>query len=374
MEASTGRCYIFITSNPIIYMWGRGVLYISPRRGLAALLILEGGQCESLGTGVSKGTDSHVFFIFRRLWGRLSAQLKIIMKKVIFFTLVTALLCSCHTSSSISQNSAQKRSELVKMTSAEVSRKATKTARDEAKRLKKEGWTVAPGALPLDKQLDRAYMMQYEFDENLYPKYLIGEAMSIGSNYDGAKMQALELAKQNLAGNIQTEIAALTENKLANKQLGNDEAATITQSVAASKSYISQSLGRTLIVTEAYRTLPNKNKEVLVRIAYNFEMAMETAQKAIKKDLEEKGEELHKELDAIFSHKLKSSSGEMIVFKCACTGFKVNAENIAGKYTCGKSIHKIMLAGNVKTYSTHKFTFFNNVRIAIALFIKREII
>ena len=226
------------------------------------------------------------------------------MKKVIFFTFMAALLCSCHTPSSISRNLAQERSELVKMTSAEVSRKATKTARDEAKRLKKEGWTVAPGALPLDKQLDRAYMMQYEFDENLYPKYLMGEAMSIGTNYDGAKMQALELAKQNLAGNIQTEVAALTKNTLGNKQLGNDEAATITKSVAASKSYISQSLGRTLIVTEAYRTLPNKNKEVLVRIAYNFDMAMEAAQKAIKKDLEEQGEDLLNELDAIFSHKL----------------------------------------------------------------------
>ena len=71
--------------------------------------------------------------------------------------------------------------ELVEMTSAEVNRKATKAARDEAKKLKKEGWMVTPGALPLDKQLDRSYMMQYEFDENLYPKYIMGEAMSAGS-------------------------------------------------------------------------------------------------------------------------------------------------------------------------------------------------
>ena len=44
------------------------------RRGLAALLILVGGQCESLGTGMSKSTDSHVFFLHCRLWGCLSAQ------------------------------------------------------------------------------------------------------------------------------------------------------------------------------------------------------------------------------------------------------------------------------------------------------------
>ena len=48
--------------------------------------------------------------------------------------------------------------------------------------------------------------------------------MSIGGNYDAAKMQALELAKQNLAGQIQTEITALIENTVANKQLSAEEA------------------------------------------------------------------------------------------------------------------------------------------------------
>lgn len=49
--------------------------------------------------------------------------------------------------------------------------------------------------------------------------------MSIGENYDAAKMQALELAKQNLAGQIQTEVTALVENTVANKQLSQEQAA-----------------------------------------------------------------------------------------------------------------------------------------------------
>ena len=36
------------------------------RRGLAALLILAGGQCESLEVGISKSTDSHVFCVYNR--------------------------------------------------------------------------------------------------------------------------------------------------------------------------------------------------------------------------------------------------------------------------------------------------------------------
>ncbi len=32
----------------------------------------------------------------------------------------------------------------------------------------------------------------------MFPKYLMGEAMSIGENYDAARLQAMELAKQSL--------------------------------------------------------------------------------------------------------------------------------------------------------------------------------
>ena len=179
--------------------------------------------------------------------------------------------------------------------------KASKTARNEAKRLKKEGWKAAPGALPLDKQLDNSYLKQQEQDELGYPKFLMGEAMSIGENYDAAKMQALELSKQNLAGQIQTEVTALIENTVANKQLAKEEAVSITESVIASKNLISQKIGKTIIVTELYRELPNKNKEVLVRVAYNMQMAKEAARQAIREDLEQKGLNLHQQLDKALS-------------------------------------------------------------------------
>ena len=58
-----------------------------------------------------------------------------------------------------------------------------------------------------------------------------GCAWCQGENYDAAKMQALELAKQNLAGQIQTEVTALIENTVANKQLQAEEAASVVQSI-----------------------------------------------------------------------------------------------------------------------------------------------
>lgn len=193
----------------------------------------------------------------------------------------------------------KERKEIRKVSEARLNKKATKTARKEAKKLKREGWTNAPGALPLNKQLDKSYLMQMEYDEDMFPKYLMGEAMSIGENYDAAKMQTLELAKQNLAGQIQTEVTALIDNTVANKQLEPEDATSVVQSISAGKSLITQSIGRVITVVEIYRTVSNKNKEVLVRIAYNAAMAKAAAKNAIKENLEKRGDELHKKLDKL---------------------------------------------------------------------------
>ena len=221
------------------------------------------------------------------------------MKKL-FVLAMTMVMAFVGAASAQTQKEIRKeRRQVEKMTTKELNSKATKAARKEAKRLKKQGWIVSPGALPMDKQLDRVYLMQYEYDENLYPKYIMAEAMSIGENYDGAKTQALELAKQNLAGQVQTEITALIENTIANKQLAANEAASITETVLASKNLISQALGRVMPVMECYRILKNGNKEVLVRLAYNSDMAREAAKNVVRKELENKGEKLHEQLDKV---------------------------------------------------------------------------
>lgn len=216
------------------------------------------------------------------------------MKKFIVAALAALLSVGYVTADT---NIYKERKEIRKQTAAALKEKASKEARKEAKKLVKEGWLVSPGALPLEKQLDRSYNMQMEYEEDGFPKYIMSEAQSIGQNYDAAKNQALELAKLNLAGAIQTEITALTENTVANKQLEPEDAASVVQSVTAAKSLISQNIGRFITVTEVYREVSGKNKEVLVRIAYNGAMAKAAAKAAIKKDLEEKGQELQDKLD-----------------------------------------------------------------------------
>ena len=223
------------------------------------------------------------------------------MKKIL--TLSLTLIMACSLAMADKKNDLKEirkeRQEITKMAKKELNSRVDKATKKEAKRLEKEGWGVKPGVLPLEKQLEKSYLMQSEYDADLYPKYIMGEASSIGQNYDAAKVSAMSLAITNLAGQIQTEVTALIENTVANKQLSPDEAASISETVMSSKSLISQSIGRVLTVVECYRINEKQNNEVLVRVAYSGDMAKEATRRAIRQILEEKGNNLQEQLDKV---------------------------------------------------------------------------
>lgn len=222
------------------------------------------------------------------------------MRKTIFGLLaLLSLLASGLSYAQLSKDQNNNRKELAKASNKELNEKASKVARKEAKKLTKEGWKTAPGALPIEKQLDNSYMLQFQYDDDGYPKFIMAEAMSTGGNYDAAKLQALELAKQNLAAQIQSEITALIENTVSNEQIEQSDAVTITRSVMSSKNVIAQSIGRIIPVVEIYRVVNGNNREVLVRIAYSYDTAKAVAKDAIKKDLDQKGVAISDKLNKI---------------------------------------------------------------------------
>ena len=223
------------------------------------------------------------------------------MKKVLFMAIALLVVCTA----SFAQTSLEimkERQWIVQQTKQELEARVDKTTKKEAKRLKKEGWVVSPGALPLEKQLERSYLMEYEYDEKLFPKYIMANAQSIGENYDAAKTAATYLAITNLAGQIQTEVTASIENAVANQQLAAEDAASISETIMASKNLISQSIFRVITVVECYRVLDNKNREVMVRIAYNGDNAKQTIKKTIKEKFGDRCQHLYEQLDLIFDH------------------------------------------------------------------------
>ena len=73
------------------------------------------------------------------------------MKKLISYLLAFSLLAVAVPA----VQAADKKSE--RKTKKEMKRKAYKQARKEARRFKRDDWYVAPGALPMDKQIEKSW-------------------------------------------------------------------------------------------------------------------------------------------------------------------------------------------------------------------------
>ena len=181
----------------------------------------------------------------------------------------------------------------------ELKSKTVKSVKKDAKNYTKQGYYVAPGSIPLEKMLESSYVKQELKDEKGVAKYLYANATSVAETQIAAQLQALEAAKLNLAGQIDENIGALIEQNVANAQLNNEEAASVTKMVAASKSLIAQELGRTDPVVIMYRKL-GSNIEANVMVFYDFKTAFDVAKKTIRKNLEDETKILQDKLDKLF--------------------------------------------------------------------------
>ena len=223
------------------------------------------------------------------------------MKKLILFGLGLLLL----TSTGYAQNTKEQRKEreaITKMSDKELKAKVSRDVKKQAKAFKKQGWQVNVGALSLEKQIEKAQRMQYEYNDDNSPKYFMGEMTAKAQSYAAAKAQALAFAKEDLAGMIATEVTALVENTRANEQISATDAASIAKTVQAGKQLIAQRLSNVIPVVEVYR-MDGKLYEVQTRIFYDRNIALQAAKQVVRQELEKDGQKLHKELDEIWGVK-----------------------------------------------------------------------
>lgn len=179
----------------------------------------------------------------------------------------------------------------------EVQKKAMKQAQKDAKIYKKEGFRTFIGGLPMERQIENSWMKAVDMDDTGFPEYLVVNTRVVGGNTSAAKMQALHMAKVEMAGLISSNIAALIEGTTTNNDLSQQEAASLSKALQASKELISADLGRVLIELEVYRELPNKNVEVMVCLSYSSRMAYDMAKQQMIKSMDERADSLHKKLD-----------------------------------------------------------------------------
>lgn len=225
------------------------------------------------------------------------------MKKSLLISAFAAfammLSVNSHAQEKATKNDYKELQKTEKILNKDLQKKAIKEARKEAKKLEKEGFSTPIGKLPLAKQLENSWQKQAEATPDGTPYWYIASSRAIGGNQSSAALQATNAAKIDLAGQIQTKVSQLIEAKVANDDMGQEEAASLSSVVAASKSVISATLGRTVPLVEVFRTLPNKNVEVMVTLGYSLEAANKIAIKAVRDELAKKSEDLAKGLDKL---------------------------------------------------------------------------
>lgn len=167
---------------------------------------------------------------------------------------------------------------------AQFDKKQMKQIEKEAKTMEKEGWKVKPGGLSLLDQQIRSKKVQLEEDADGNPAWQIGSASSEGSVYDAARIQAMTLAKTELANAISANVSAKYASEAANKQLGDGSVESMTETAMKSQQVtVDQKLANPRVLFEAYQTKPNGNVEVTIRLAIKKQVINDAANEIFEK-------------------------------------------------------------------------------------------
>jgi hypothetical protein len=186
-----------------------------------------------------------------------------------------------------------------KQAKKEIQSKAVKQARKEAQKFKKQGYDVTPGSLPMEKQLEYTWIKLYQRDEKGQPLFLSADGNAVAQTRTAAEMQALEAAKLNLAGQLETFIRAIIEANIANAQLSTEEAASVTEFLTAAKNVIVTSISQVDPAFKIYRNLPNQHVEVNLKILVSRDQVMQEAKKRVREELRERLKGLQEKVDKL---------------------------------------------------------------------------
>ena len=152
--------------------------------------------------------------------------------------------------------------------------KPNRNLKKEVKKYENEGWAPFPGGLPMAEQLNFSYSRQTETTDEGYPKWIVASGNSTAQMQAAAEMQATELAKTNLVGLIETNMRSVVESDVANNQLSSEDGVSITKTIQVSANKVAKKLGMVQPIFKVYRKLTKeKNIEVQIVLAYNYEMA-----------------------------------------------------------------------------------------------------
>lgn len=218
------------------------------------------------------------------------------MKKV-FSILLMALMLAVGVNAQSATDLAKQQQELTKILRKTLDAKPTKEAKQQAKTLKKAGWTVTAGERSIEQQITESQLFSAELmsDENgaSSRRFIQHTGLSTAGTYNAAYAASRSNAQVEIANMLETEIAAAMQGKLDNAQLNAVSATTVEKFNQRIKAIIHESLTNSIPVVAIYRVLKNNNYEVQTRIAYDKKELAARIKRTLQKELEEEGDQLN---------------------------------------------------------------------------------
>jgi hypothetical protein len=216
------------------------------------------------------------------------------MKKMLL-TLVTMLAMTVGVSAQSAIELAKQQKELNKVNREILNQKPVKDARKEAKKLRKEGWKVPAGEMPIEKQISQSLLYRQELmaGEHGTPttRYIMRTGIATGGSYNVAHAMARASALNEVAGLLNTEIVGAWQLKQDNRQESQSKTLTNDQFNQRVKAIVEQTLTNIQPFMAIYRMVGD-NFEVQVSVAADKKEIAARLKQKLQQELEDEGDEL----------------------------------------------------------------------------------
>ena len=220
------------------------------------------------------------------------------LKNILGIMILAATVLSSNVAYSQEQTAKEQRKieRTVRQQKKELYQKADKMIRKEAKKLEKDGWKSMD--MPIAKQLETTWEREVLYEPDGYPKYVYVTTDAVGQSFSAAQMEAENVAKIRIAGNIAASVASLADVALANDEISPAQASSLTRAVENAKVIVSAKLGRVFTSSCIYR-VRNNNYEVRTTVLYDMRQALNIAHEAITQELKDQSQENRAKLEAL---------------------------------------------------------------------------
>lgn len=225
-----------------------------------------------------------------------------------FFSLLTVVMIATATFAQSAVELAKQQKELNNISMKMLKMKPTKSAKKQAKVLKKEGWSVPAGEKSIEQQITESQLIGAELmkDENgaTVKRFILQTAIQVAGTYNAGYAAARSNAQTELASMLTTQIVAAMQSKLDNSQSSSITAVTVDKFNERAKQIVDGTLTNSMPVVSIYRRLENGNVEVQVRMAFDKKEISSRLKRNMQKELEAEGDKLNSIVDEVIENKL----------------------------------------------------------------------